>query len=229
MPKPILWLLWGVSFAMFWLFVDKKIKMKNIIEAYNGVDNCYIEDYKSYKIARNAFEDVNRRYERIHSKLMFTAQLQGLILMSLALHSVINIDGCVDGYNLYFIIALLFDILGILQTLYALSVKAILVFDYSIFSKGESLNKEEITEFNLVISKMHDRCDFLADMYKSITICFMFSLIATTIYLLPFDFLKIDEGVILSFLIGIWAIYKIVCTAASADPNEKMRNEEINE
>lgn len=228
MPKPIMWFLQGLTFAVFWLLVDRKIKIKNVVEAYDGFANSYIEDFKTYGIARNAFEDASSRHDRVHSKLMFTAQLQGLILMSLALHSVVNYSAEVS-YDVYLVIALLFDFLGMMMTLYALSVKAVVVFDYSKFSGEEIIKDEEKEEFNEVISKMHDRCDFLADMYKIIITFFVFSFIATIIDLLPIPFLKCDNGLILIILVGIWFIYKIISAAILVDVTERLRNDEIDE
>ena len=90
MPKPIIWMLRFFTFIMFWIIIDKKITMQNIRDSYNGYSEYYKDDYKTYNIARNAYEDANSRHNRITSKLMFTAQLQGIILMGLALNSVMN-------------------------------------------------------------------------------------------------------------------------------------------
>ena len=228
MPKPILWFLQGLAFTVFWLLVDRRIKIKNVVEAYDGFASDYIEDFKTYGIARNAYDDASSRHDRIHSKLMFTAQLQGLILMSLALHSVVNYSGD-TSYDVYLVIALLFNFLGVMMTLYALSVKAVVVFDYSKFSGENEIKNEEKEEFNEVISKMHDRCDFLADMYKIIITFFAFSFIATIIDLLPIPFLKSDNGLILILLVGIWFIYKMISAAFLVDVKEKLRNDEIDE
>ena len=227
MPKPIVWLLQGTTFIMFWLFVDRTIKMQNITEAYNGFSNDYKENYKTYDLAKDAYDDVKARYARIQSKLMFTAQLQGLILMSLALHSVTN--PCeASSYNLYFSIALFFDFLGIMLTLHALNVKTLLVLDYSVFQGTKKFSDKENNEFNLVISKLHDRCDFLADMYKIIITFFVFSFISTIFDLLPIHFLKQDEGVIICSLIGIWSICKII-RVTLADAKDRLENGEIEE
>lgn len=228
MPKPIIWMLRFFTFIMFWIIIDKKITMQNIRDSYNGYSEYYKDDYKTYNIARNAYEDANSRHNRITSKLMFTAQLQGIILMGLALHSVMN-NQSTSSCDVYAIIAFIFDVFGILLTLYALSVKTLLAFEYSKFSGVDALNDDEKKEFNNVISKIQDRCDFLADLYKIIITFFIFSLIATFIDLVPIDFLKIDNGRILCVFIFVWFIYKMIIAAVLVDLKEKLKKEEIND
>ena len=169
-----------IVFVFFKLFINKETTFSSIKECRH-ISNDYKDKFITYNIARNALNDANIRYDRIHSKLFFTAQLQGIILMGLALSS--SISNCSTKSNYLYSTALILEIISILFTCYSLAIKKDLTFVYELFSDHAWLTNIEQEEFNKIIPFIHDRCDFLANMYHIILLFFLTSLLTTFLYL----------------------------------------------
>lgn len=228
MPKVLELFLKVITFTSFWLLVDKKILWINVVEARNGSADSYKDDFATYEIARDAYVDAVSRYDRLNSKLFFAAQLQGIVLMGLALHSIVN-QADANSCRIYFIIALAFEILSIFITVYALSIKSMLSFDYSKFKANISFSAEEQDEFNIVISTLQDRSDFLADLYKIITTYFFIAVVATFLDLIPFQFFKNEGGFLFCIVIIGWISFLIIKGTYFVDLRDHIKNDDIDE
>lgn len=255
MEGMISFLLSVFAFFNLKLFVYRKTTFSNVSEGYNGTAEQYKESFSSREIAWRAYEDALGRYNRIHSKIFFTAQLQGIVLMALAVKftedSKLQISYC--------FVSFLLNIAGIVLTLFSLRIKTGLCVEYSIMGKREnpilrekkilfavkdnlkieyqtSLNKDafskkEQEEFDKVIPSIHDKSDFLADMYRVITMYFLISLIFATLYFFSSFLVENYFTWIAAFFIYgvLFRIFFVQNDFDIDEVNEKKEREEIND
>lgn len=243
------------TFLNLRLFVYRKTTFSNVCEGYNGTAQEYKERFSSREIAWRAYEDALGRYNRIHSKIFFTAQLQGIVLMALA----VKFTGASNHQTIYCFVSFLLNIAGIVLTLFSLRIKTGLCVEYSVMGKRENpflrdkkilfdvkdklkieyqsstnkdvISKEEQEEFDKVIPSIHDRSDFLADMYRVITMYFFISLICATLYFFSSVFIE-NYFMWIAALFIYCVLFRIFFVQNDFDINEvkeKMERDEIND
>lgn len=223
----------------FKIFVDSNVKYENIRfekgdvtqngvivkpgDYYHDTENddflhLYKDDYRTYVIARNAYEDAMTRFNNISAKLMSTSQLHGIVFAAVSL---IKIKECGD-LTLFAIVGLMFNFASIFLAVYSLSIKTEFVFEYGLFNNSQDLSSVAKRQFWYVIRKKNDISDYLADAYKIITFFLYISLLFIFLDLLPFPFFRNNDYLISLCVILLWVAYKFLFLSMVAKYVEKM-------
>lgn len=184
--------------------------------------HLYKDDYRTYEIARDAYEDSVTRFNNISAKIMSTSQLHGIVFAAVSLIKV-NAGNALSVFSLT---GLMFKFASIFLAVYSLGIKTEFIFEYGLFNNTQNLSSSAKRQFWYVIRKKNDISDYLADAYKIITFFLCISLFFIFLDLLPFVFLKNHDCLICTLIVLLWMVYKFFFLTMLVKFIEKMENDE---